>query len=59
MRSPATFVHVLLALCLGALAYQTYALEQIKTHHWFAVKTVDELTFVEQQCESTLEQCCK
>jgi hypothetical protein len=52
-------LHIVVVLCFGALIYQNYELEEIKTHHWFAVKTVNEQTFVAQQCESVVSQCCK
>lgn len=52
-------LHWLVVICFGALIYQNYELQEVKMHHWFAVKTVDEQTFVAQQCESVVSQCCK
>lgn len=50
---------ILLVLCLLVLGLQNYQLEEVKTHHWFAVKTVNEVTLIAQQCESVKEQCCR
>lgn len=51
-----TVLHLVLLACVAALAWQTHALDDARKHHALALTTVAELTLVNQQCESVVEQ---
>lgn len=50
---------ILLTVSMMLCLVQTLRYTDIKNHHTFALKTVANLTFANQQCESVNEQCCK
>lgn len=51
-----TALHLVLLASVAALAWQTYALDDARTHHAIALTTVAELQRGMQQCESVVEQ---
>jgi hypothetical protein len=59
LNQKVTTLHLLLLACVAALIWQTYALGDARRHHALALTTLAELTFAAQQCESTVDQCCK
>lgn len=50
---------LLFVVSLFGIGIQTYRLSDITSHHSFAIQTVNDLTFANQQCESVNAQCCK
>lgn len=59
MNQKVNSLHAIVLACFAIIVYQACALSEVKTRYAFASKTLAEVTFVSQQCESTVEQCCK